>query len=64
MYVRGKNPSYANRGRIPGRNWDQRLRSFPPCYAQSPLLTDLLPPPLNKSGLKLVYDVNLKGTQD
>jgi hypothetical protein len=28
------------------------LKSFPPCYSQSPLLTDL--PPQNKSGLKLV----------
>ncbi len=34
--------------------------SFPPCYSQSPLLTDFTPPPppLNKSGLKLVYNVN------
>jgi|LakMenE01Jun11ns_1017448.scaffolds.fasta_scaffold8432406_1 hypothetical protein len=60
MYVRGQNPSYANRGRILGRNWDTILKSFPPCYSQSPLLTDLLPPPLSKSGLKLVCNVNLK----
>ncbi len=27
------------RGRILGRNWDKSLKSFPPCYSQSPLLT-------------------------
>jgi hypothetical protein len=40
------------RGRILGRNWDKGLKSFPPFYSQSPLLTDILPPPpLSKSGL-------------
>ncbi len=29
------------RGRILGRNWD---KSFPPCYSQSPLLTDFYSP--------------------
>jgi hypothetical protein len=33
-----------NRGRILGRNWDKSLKSFPPCYSQSPLLTDFTPP--------------------
>jgi hypothetical protein len=26
------------RGRILGHNWDKSLKSFPPCYSQSPLL--------------------------
>ncbi len=30
-------------GRILGRNWDKSLKSFPPCYSQSPLLTDFTP---------------------
>ncbi len=29
-----------NRDRILVRNWDKALQSFPPCYTQSPLLTD------------------------
>ncbi len=33
-------------------NWDKSLKSFPPCYSQSP-------PPLSKSGLKLVCYVNI-----
>ncbi len=45
------------RGRILGRNWDKSLMTFPPCYLQSPLLTDFTP--LSKSGLKLVCDVNI-----
>ncbi len=28
------------RGRILGSDWDKRLKSFPTCYSQSPLLTD------------------------
>ncbi len=49
-----------NRGRILGRNWDKSLKSFPPCYSQSPLLTDFTPhPPLSKSGLKLVCNINI-----
>ncbi len=28
------------RGLILRRNWDQSLKSFPPCYSQSPLLSD------------------------
>ncbi len=49
-------------GRIHGRNCDKSLKSFPPCYSQSPLLTDftpLPPPPPGKSGLKLVCEVNI-----
>jgi hypothetical protein len=36
------------RGRIIGRNWDKSLKSFPPCYSQSPLLMDFTPHPRNK----------------
>ncbi len=45
-------------GRILGRNWD---KSLPPCYLQSPQLTDFTPPPPppSKSGLKLVCNVNI-----
>jgi hypothetical protein len=47
------------RGRILEHNWDKSLQSFPPCYSQSPLLTDFIPLPLSKSGLKLVCNVNI-----
>ncbi len=30
------------RGRILGRNWNKSLKSFPPCYSQSPILTGSL----------------------
>jgi hypothetical protein len=40
-------------------SWDKSLKNCPPCYSQSPLLTNLLPPPLSKSGLKLVCNVNI-----
>ncbi len=52
--------SYATgyRGRILRRNWDNSFKSFPPCYSQSPLLTDYPPPP-SKSGLKLVSNINI-----
>jgi hypothetical protein len=51
-------------GHILGRNWDKSLQSFPPCYAQSPLLTDFTPPPPtppppSKIGLKMVGNVNI-----
>ncbi len=43
------------RGWILGRNWNKSLKSFSPCYSQSPLLTEFYPPPPpSKSGLKLV----------
>jgi len=32
------------RGRILGLNWDNSLKSFPPCYSQLPLLTVTAPP--------------------
>ncbi len=48
-----------NRGRIPGRNWDSSLMSFPPCYSQSPSTNGFYHPPLIKSGLKLVCNVNI-----
>jgi hypothetical protein len=35
------------------------LKSFPPCYSQSPLITDFTPPPPSNSGLKLVCNVNI-----
>jgi hypothetical protein len=40
-------------------NWDKSFTSFPPCYSQSPLLTDFNtpPPPPSKSGLKPVCNV-------
>jgi hypothetical protein len=34
------------------------IKSFPPCYSQSPLQMDFTPPPPDKSGLKLVCNVN------
>jgi hypothetical protein len=34
-----------SRGRILGRNWDKSLKTFPPCYLQSPLLMDFTPLP-------------------
>ncbi len=34
------------RSRILGRNWDKSLKSFPPCYSLSPLLTDFTLSPL------------------
>ncbi len=43
-------------------NWDKSLKRFPPCYfySQSLLLKDFNPPPpLNRSGLKLVCNVNI-----
>ncbi len=42
-------------------NWDKSLKSFPPCYSQSPLLTDCTPPPPleQENGLKLVCNVNI-----
>ncbi len=52
------------RGRILGCIWDKSIQSFPPCYSQSPLLTNFYtyPPPLPPtptSSLKLVCDVNI-----
>ncbi len=49
------------RGRILGRNWDKSLKSFPPCYSQSPLPTDFTPLPhsLEQKWLKLVCNVNI-----
>ncbi len=44
--------------RIHEHNWDKSLKSFPPCYSQSPLLQILLHTPLEKIGLKLVCNVN------
>jgi hypothetical protein len=42
-------------------NWDRSLESFPHCYTQSPVLTDLTPhpPTPSKSCLKLVCNVNI-----
>jgi hypothetical protein len=53
-----------DRGRILGRIWDKSLKSFPPCYSQSPLLPFFPPPPPprppSKSGLKLVCNVKME----
>ncbi len=50
-----------NRGQILGHNWDKSLKSFPPCI-HNPLYSRILPPtpppPLRKSSLKLVCNVN------
>jgi hypothetical protein len=50
-------------GRILGGNCNKSLESFPPCYSESSLLTGFTPPhpppPLSKSGLKLVFNVNI-----
>ncbi len=45
-----------------GLNWDKSLKSFPPCWSQSPRLTDFTPhpPPPRKSGLKKHCIRNLK----
>jgi hypothetical protein len=48
-----------HRDRILGRNWDKSLKRIPPCYSQSPLLTDFTPLSFGKSGLKLVCNVNI-----
>jgi hypothetical protein len=54
-------PMIMYRGRILGRNWDKSLRSFPPCFSQSSLLTDFTPHPPSerKSWLKLVCNLNI-----
>ncbi len=46
-------------GRTLGRNWYKSLKSFSHYYSYSPLLTDITPPPppMRKSGLKLVCNV-------
>ncbi len=36
-----------------------KVYEFPPCYSQSPLLTGFTTPLPGKSGLKLVFDVNI-----
>jgi hypothetical protein len=42
------------------RNWEKRLKNFPPCYSQSLLLTDFTPhPPWAKVVWKLVCNVNI-----
>ncbi len=54
VYKRDIIPRYSDRyqqkcGRILGRNRDKSLKSFPPCYSQSPLLT----------GFETVCNVNI-----
>ncbi len=50
-----------NWGRILGRNWDKSLKSFPPCYSQSPIFNPP-PPPQHwaKVVWKLVFTLNCK----
>jgi hypothetical protein len=43
------------RPRILGRNWEKNLKSFPPCYSQSPLLMYFVPPPPPQSENSHVY---------
>ncbi len=56
----------SSRGRILGSNWYQSLKSFPPCYYQSPLLTDPPPPPerqiMSRNLSEIVYSwIRLQG---
>jgi hypothetical protein len=39
----GGGPTYAARGGILGGNPDRSLKSFPPCYSQTPLLSNCTP---------------------
>ncbi len=60
IFKRDSIPRYSDRyqqkcGRILGRKRDKSLRSFPPCYSQSPLLTDFE----TVCNVNIVY-VNLK----
>jgi hypothetical protein len=43
---------WLTRGRILGHNCNKSLKSFPPCYSQSLLLTDFTPPPLSPTHLE------------
>ncbi len=45
--------------RILGRNWDKSLKSFPPCYSQSPLLTDFNLSTLEQKWFEMVCNVNI-----
>jgi hypothetical protein len=36
--------TYACRGRILGRNWEKNLKTFAPCYSQSPQPAEFTPP--------------------
>jgi hypothetical protein len=60
--IRGEQASREHKrfwGRILGRNWDKSLKSFPPRYSQSPLLTDLNPPSPSKGDFKLVCNLSI-----
>ncbi len=61
MYSLRQSKQSIPEGRILGRNWDKSLKNFHPCYSQSPLLREITPPPppRNKNGLKLVWNVNI-----
>ena len=41
----GRAPLHPPRGGILGGNPDRSLKSFPPCYSQTPLLTNCTPAP-------------------
>ena len=61
-YLRPRSVIFCDsRGRILGRKWDKSLKSFPPCYSVTSTngFFSLPPPPLSKSGLKLVCNVNI-----
>ncbi len=54
--------THSSRGRILWRNWEKILKNFPPCYLHSVTSTNGFyspHPPLSKSGLKLVCNVNI-----
>jgi hypothetical protein len=55
--TRNLHRTVATRGRTLGPNWDKNLKSFPPCYSQSPSLT--YPPPPQQKWFELVYTVNI-----
>ncbi len=52
-------PPPPTRGQILGRNWDKSLKSFPPCYSVTSANGFYSASPLRKSGLKLVYNLNM-----
>ncbi len=63
--IRHKNPT---RGRILGHNWDKSLRSFSPCYSQSPILQKRIlrpppPPPLEQKWFRNWFEMKTLYTE-
>jgi hypothetical protein len=50
---RNKGGNKGNRGGILGGNPDRSLKSFPPCYSQTPLLTNCTPSSFSFLGLEI-----------